>query len=613
MRFLQRLAASISLFALTLPAVALADVPVRSCCAIFEASAISRCFQLNDNLPGTPTQDQLAATRNAQEQTCKDVPLQYQDHQGGSAQWIKNDVNNSGVCGTASSVVCTTIRDQYSRTYFPLHAMCESVSNCPNQTSYLCQEGFCKLKDGQRCTGSEGSEANCADGLLCRSTPEGFKCLAPDADVSGSGGTAVGGFVSQEPAPFVPVVPKLGVPIPGFSFTSATEENGLVAVPYLSQYINAIYRYMTAIVLTVAIVMVMIGGFKYLLSATPLGVSDGKKMITDSLIGMVLVLGAYVILNTINPNLTSLKTLYFERIEAVNLDPIILAEQEAAIDSPTPELAHTGESGPFSASAVQYADTANANMEMCGQLAPYFADGTLESTPRMIKAYTEDGYFSRAGTPGWCNEMNSRRTDPDSCNGLMTKEVFSARIGGRATTYDETNRLPINPWMCRYLLDIARAKTQGLITGSIRITDPTSHARCSSGAWFYSREAENTCVKLKPKREECLRCAQGIIAGNASARQSNHWNMSALDLRPNDSLQRYSVDTLVPLYTRLNGGRAVIGDLFGPARAPGEACGTVKRYQCLDWVCQTRTLTPSIISGHTCSNLHIHISFQQNR
>jgi|GEM_PF-4590935 hypothetical protein len=326
MRFLQRLAASISLFALTLPAVALADVPVRSCCAIFEASAISRCFQLNDNLPGTPTQDQLAAARNAQEQTCKDVPLQYQDHQGGSAQWIKNDVNNSGVCGTASSVVCTTIRDQYSRTYFPLHAMCESVSNCPNQTSYLCQEGFCKLKDGQRCTGSEGSEANCADGLLCRSTPEGFKCLAPDADVSGSGGTAVGGFVSQEPAPFVPVVPKLGVPIPGFSFTSATEENGLVAVPYLSQYINAIYRYMTAIVLTVAIVMVMIGGFKYLLAASPLAVKDGKKTIIDAMIGMVLVLGAYVILNTVNPALIRLNTLQFSRVFGV--------EFELALDAP---------------------------------------------------------------------------------------------------------------------------------------------------------------------------------------------------------------------------------------------------------------------------------------
>lgn len=157
---------------------------------------------------------------------------------------------------------------------------------------------------------------NCADGLLCRSTFEGFKCLTPGADVSPPAGAAAATTNSSGPVPFVPVVPELGVPIPGFSFTPATEENGIVSVPYLSQYINAIYRYMTAIVLTVAIVMVVIGGFKYLLAASPLAVKDGKKTITDALIGMVLVLSAYVILNTINPSLTSLESLTFEQINA---------------------------------------------------------------------------------------------------------------------------------------------------------------------------------------------------------------------------------------------------------------------------------------------------------
>lgn len=94
-----------------------------------------------------------------------------------------------------------------------------------------------------------------------------------------------------------PVFPvRLGIAIGG-----TTEVNGL------TEYINVVYRYMTAIVLVVAIVMVTVGGFKYLLAASPLGVKDGKDVIKNGIVGMVLVLSAYVILNTINPATTVLQ------------------------------------------------------------------------------------------------------------------------------------------------------------------------------------------------------------------------------------------------------------------------------------------------------------------
>lgn len=89
---------------------------------------------------------------------------------------------------------------------------------------------------------------------------------------------------------------RLGVGIGG-----TTEVNGL------TEYINVVYRYMTAIVLVVAIVMVTYGGFRYLLAASPIGVKDGKDIIKNAIVGMVLVLSAYVILNTINPATTILQ------------------------------------------------------------------------------------------------------------------------------------------------------------------------------------------------------------------------------------------------------------------------------------------------------------------
>lgn len=316
MNAFSRLLATVTLGVLALPAVVFADVPVRSCCAVLRDTAVSQCYQFIDVLPGNPSEAEQVTMRDYQQYSCGNVPQQFSDHQGKTSRLIRNDADNSGVCGTALSIACPTRQGNYVVGSQQVYARCQTASDCLSATNYLCQNNFCKLKEGQPCAGDNGLPINCADGLLCRTTFEGSKCLTPEADVSAPAGAAAGGSVSQEPAPFVPVVPELGVPIPGFEFTPATEENGIVSVPYLSQYINAIYRYMTAIVLTVAIVMVMIGGFKYLLSATPLGVSDGKKMITDSLIGMTLVLGAYVILNTVNPSLTSLNTLTFERINA---------------------------------------------------------------------------------------------------------------------------------------------------------------------------------------------------------------------------------------------------------------------------------------------------------
>ncbi|MCA9384500.1 MAG: SGNH/GDSL hydrolase family protein [Candidatus Magasanikbacteria bacterium] len=94
---------------------------------------------------------------------------------------------------------------------------------------------------------------------------------------------------------------------PVFPVTLGISIGGVSQVNGLTEYINVVYRYLTSIVLVVAIVMVTYGGFRYLVSATPLGVSDGKDIIKNGIVGMVLVLGAYVILNTINPATTVLQ------------------------------------------------------------------------------------------------------------------------------------------------------------------------------------------------------------------------------------------------------------------------------------------------------------------
>jgi hypothetical protein len=98
---------------------------------------------------------------------------------------------------------------------------------------------------------------------------------------------------AQTAHPIFPI--QLGTPIGGVS-----QVNGL------AEYINVAYRYLVSVVLVVAIVMTVYGGFRYLFGASAGSVGAGKEIIRDALIGMLIVLGAYTLLATINPATTIL-------------------------------------------------------------------------------------------------------------------------------------------------------------------------------------------------------------------------------------------------------------------------------------------------------------------
>lgn len=76
----------------------------------------------------------------------------------------------------------------------------------------------------------------------------------------------------------------------------------------IEQYIVRIYSYFVGITGVVAGIMIIWAGVKWLTSGgIPDRISDAKKKIGNALIGMVLVLGSYVILQTINPALVNLR------------------------------------------------------------------------------------------------------------------------------------------------------------------------------------------------------------------------------------------------------------------------------------------------------------------
>ncbi|MFA5777644.1 MAG: pilin [Parcubacteria group bacterium] len=86
-------------------------------------------------------------------------------------------------------------------------------------------------------------------------------------------------------------------PIPGTANTGAD----------LKLYIEAIYKFAIWTVGIAAVLMLTIGGFMYMVSAGNTSKMDtAKKIVTDAILGLIIALGAYLILYVINPDLVKI-------------------------------------------------------------------------------------------------------------------------------------------------------------------------------------------------------------------------------------------------------------------------------------------------------------------
>ncbi|MBP7005597.1 hypothetical protein KBB27_00525 [Patescibacteria group bacterium] len=116
------------------------------------------------------------------------------------------------------------------------------------------------------------------------------------------------------------VAPQLAVPIPGVNLTAPKDEDGIVTVPFLAQYISGIYRYLLGISTLVAIIMVIYGGFLYLLGATQGKAGEGLGYIKDALGGLVVLYSSYVILWVVNPNLINLQPIRLQSVSSISIE-----------------------------------------------------------------------------------------------------------------------------------------------------------------------------------------------------------------------------------------------------------------------------------------------------
>ncbi|MBU0646561.1 D-alanyl-D-alanine carboxypeptidase family protein [Patescibacteria group bacterium] len=108
--------------------------------------------------------------------------------------------------------------------------------------------------------------------------------------------------------------PQLAVPIPGLSFSEPLRKGNKLSIDFIGEYFSSVYQWLIGASLTIAIVMVMIGGLQYVLSAGRGDAGEAKTRISNAVIGFVLLLGTYAILYTVNPELTLLRPVIVQQV-----------------------------------------------------------------------------------------------------------------------------------------------------------------------------------------------------------------------------------------------------------------------------------------------------------
>jgi len=113
--------------------------------------------------------------------------------------------------------------------------------------------------------------------------------------------------------------PKINIDIPTLQPFKPIEvvPGETVTIPWLVEYIIAIYRYALIIGAVFAVIAFMISGILYLSAGgLPGNIQKAKSLSLSALTGVILIVFSYLILYMVNPNLVELKPLVIDTMQA---------------------------------------------------------------------------------------------------------------------------------------------------------------------------------------------------------------------------------------------------------------------------------------------------------
>lgn len=146
--------------------------------------------------------------------------------------------------------------------------------------------------------------------------------------------------------------PQIGIPDSDFTAqqkvgvgTTGINKQGetVVVSDLLAKYINAFYKWGLSIASVLAVLTLMAAGIVWITSRGDSGaITKAKGMIAGSLTGIALLVGAWFILNTINPNLTKLPAIEMVIINKITMGCCDVAKDDGKTTMTTEEKCKSG-------------------------------------------------------------------------------------------------------------------------------------------------------------------------------------------------------------------------------------------------------------------------------
>ncbi|MEA3226013.1 MAG: hypothetical protein U9Q07_08685, partial [Planctomycetota bacterium] len=177
-------------------------------------------------------------------------------------------------------------------------------------------EAFCLIEHGTGCGDSCSENDECGiiediatgrcvmttdaatepSGLFCRDDAELIEDRAAEGAVAAAESDATS--ASQD------AIPDLAINIPGLELAQIRKSKTadgmyqIIEIPWLADYIVGAYRYAIFLGGILSVVMVMIGGLQWLTAGgNSSQIGTAKKRITSAVVGLLLILGSFLILS----------------------------------------------------------------------------------------------------------------------------------------------------------------------------------------------------------------------------------------------------------------------------------------------------------------------------
>lgn len=135
----------------------------------------------------------------------------------------------------------------------------------------------------------------------------------------------------------------------------------------IPSYVAALYRYGLGVGVTLAMVMVVIGGFQYMTArGNPSAIGAARGRITNAILGLLLLLGSFTLLQTINPELVTMRNIIVPEIQRVETISNKCEDFNREQFTVTPTTGRCGETGTVARRDNTQLATNTCNWGVCG-------------------------------------------------------------------------------------------------------------------------------------------------------------------------------------------------------------------------------------------------------